>query len=456
MKTYDVVVVGSGSGEIIVEEALAHGLKVALIDRGPLGGTCLNVGCIPSKMLIVPADRIVDIWDSRKLGVRAEIERVDFKSIMERTRRSVQTSEQQIRQRIRKIKDLEFYGQRARFVNKSTLRVGGQVISGGKIFLASGARPYLPPVKGLRKIRYLTNETVFALNRKPRSLIIIGGGYIAAEFAHFFAAVGTTVTVLQRDHRLVKEEEPEISALLKKKLGERMKIRAGMEAVEAVRRGKLIVITARDKESGQKQEFAAEEVLVAAGRKSNADLLDVEKAGIETDEKNYIRVNEYLETSQKNIWAYGDAIGQKMYRHAANHEAELVFHNAVHGREKKMDFLAVPHAVFTSPQIASVGMTEAEARTSHKILVGTALYSTIAMGESLMDTESFAKAIVEKETLKILGFHLIGPQASLLIQEVVDAMSTDGTILPILRGIHIHPALSEIVVRAFVNLKEKN
>lgn len=456
MKTYDVVVVGSGSGEIIVEKALAQGLKVALIDRGALGGTCLNVGCIPSKMLIVPADRIVDIQDSRKLGVRAEIERVDFKSIMERTRRSVQTSEHQIRQRIRKIKNLEFYGQRARFVNKSTLRVGGQDISGGKIFLASGARPYIPPIKGLRNIPYLTNETVFALNRKPRSLIIIGGGYIAAEFAHFFAAMGTAVTVLQRDLRLVKEEEPEISALLKKKLGERMKVRSGMEAVEAERKGKLIVITARDKDSGQKQEFAAAGVLVAAGRKSNADLLDVEKAGIATDEKNYIRVNEYLETSQKNIWAYGDAIGQKMFRHAANYEAQLVFHNAIHGGKNKMDFLVVPHAVFTSPQIASVGMTEAEARLRHKILVGTAMYSTIAMGESLMDTESFAKAIVEKETLKILGFHMIGPQASLLIQEVVDTMSSDGTILPILRGIHIHPALAEIVVRAFINLKEKN
>ncbi len=455
MKTYDVVVVGSGSGEIIVERALAHGLKVALIDRGPLGGTCLNVGCIPSKMLIVPADRIVEIQESRKLGVAAEIKKADFKGVTERTRAMVQDSVSGIKKRIGKIENLDFYPRRARFVDGSTLEVGKEAIRGEKIFLASGARPTIPPIKGLRKIPYLTNNTVFGLTRRPRRLTIIGGGYIAAEFAHFFAAMGTAVAIVQRDARLVKDEEPEVSALLEKKLRERMEVYTGTEAVEArIERGRCVV-TARDRLSGAEREFGSEQVLVAAGRTSNADLLEVEKAGIETDEKNYIKVNEYLETSRKNVWAFGDAIGKKMFRHTANYEAELVFHNAIHGGKNKMNFQVVPHAVFTSPQIASIGLTEAEARPKHKILVGKAMYSSTAMGESLMDTESFAKAVVEKETLRILGFHVIGPHASLLIQEVIDAMSSEGTILPVLRGIHIHPALSEVVVRAFDNLREK-
>jgi len=454
MKNYDVIVIGSGAGSGIVDNALSHGLKVALIDRGPLGGTCLNVGCIPSKMLIFPADRIVEIQEAQKLGIKAEIKDIDFHWVMERTREYVEKNRSAIQTNITKNQGLDYYPETGQFVDDYTMQVGKQKIKGEKIFIVSGARPLIPLIKGIEEIDYLTNDTLFALEEKPKSLIIIGGGYIAAEFAHFFSAMGTNVTIIQRGERLLKEEEPEISDLLERKLKKRMDIHANTEAIEAGKMDTGCTITARDKKSGETVKFHGERVLVAAGRKSNADLLKVENTGVETDEKGYIKVDDFFETSKKNIWAFGDAQGRKMFRHAANREADIVWHNSMHKGQEKLNFLAVPHAVFTYPPIASVGMSEAEAKKEHKILVGKSFYSEVAKGVAMREDESFAKAVIEKGTWRILGFHIIGPYAPILIQEVVDAMATAGTVMPIISGIRIHPALPEVIIDTLRNLKE--
>jgi len=454
MKNYDVIVIGSGAGSGIVDNALSHGLKVALIDRGPLGGTCLNVGCIPSKMLIFPADRIVEIQEAQKLGIKAEIKDIDFHWVMERTREYVEKNRSAIQTNITKNQGLDYYPETGQFVDDYTMQVGKQKIKGEKIFIVSGARPLIPLIKGIEEIDYLTNDTLFALEEKPKSLIIIGGGYIAAEFAHFFSAMGTNVTIIQRGERLLKEEEPEISDLLERKLKKRMDIHTNTEAIEAGKMDTGCTITARDKKSGETVKFHGERVLVAAGRKSNADLLKVENTGVETDEKGYIKVDDFFETSKKNIWAFGDAQGRKMFRHAANREADIVWHNSMHKGQEKLNFLAVPHAVFTYPPIASVGMSEAEAKKEHKILVGKSFYSEVAKGVAMREDESFAKAVIEKGTWRILGFHIIGPYAPILIQEVVDAMATAGTVMPIISGIRIHPALPEVIIDTLRNLKE--
>lgn len=453
MKEYDVIVVGSGSGAILVEQALVHNLSVALVDRGPLGGTCLNVGCIPSKMLIFPADRIMEIREANRLGIQAEIQSIDFKGIMGRMRRSIAESRSHIEEGIRHTPGLDFYGGVGSFTEDYIMDIGGEKIKGKKIFIVSGARPLIPPIKGIGEIDYLTNETLLELEQRPESMIIIGGGYIAAEYAHFFSAVGTNVTVIQRAERLVKEEEPEISELLKKKMGERMEVHTQTEAVEVIRKNGSYKVIAEDKSSGERKEFRAEKVLIAAGRKSNADLLEVKNTGVETDERGYIKVNDYLETSKQNIWALGDAIGIKMYKHSANHQANLIWHNTMHGERNKVNFMTIPHAVFSYPQIASVGLGETEARKNYDILVGKAKYSDVAKGEAMRDEESFAKIIVEKETWKILGFHIIGPYAPILIQEVIDSMASVGTVIPIVNGMHIHPALPEVVQTTLSNLQ---
>lgn len=454
MKEYDVIVIGSGAGSSIVDQALAHGLKVALVDKGPLGGTCLSVGCIPSKMLIFPADRIVEIQESKKLGVEARIEKVDFKAIMERTRKYVSDQQGHIRQGIQNSSGLDFYETVGQFVDEYTMEVGGEIIRGKKIYIASGARPLIPSIRGIEAVDYLTNDDVFALQEKPESLLIIGGGYIAAEFAHFFSAMGTQVTILQRAGRLVKEEEPEISELLRKKLGYRMEIHTGIEAQRVMREKGGCRVIAEVKQSGERKEFRAEKILIAAGRMSNTDLLKPEKTGVSADEKSYIIVDDYLESTKKNIWAIGDAIGKKMFRHAANREADIVWHNSMHGGKEKIDFNTIPHAVFTYPQIASVGMVEEEAKKLHEILVGKSFYSDVAKGVAMQEDECFAKAIIEKKTWRILGFHIIGPYTPILIQEVIDAMATVGTVMPIISGMHIHPALPEVIIDTLRNLHE--
>lgn len=457
MREYDVVVIGSGAGLNIVEGALSRGLSVALIDKGPVGGTCLNVGCIPSKMLIYPADRAMEIADAGKLGVNAEVRSIDFGSIMERMHKTVSKGAGHVREGVTHFEGLDFYDGVGHFVGDYTLEVEGQKIKGKRIFIASGARPTVPLIKGLDSTGFLTNESVLQLKERPEDLIIVGGGYIAAEYAHFFAAMGTRVTLVQRNARLVPEEEPEISDLLKSEMGKRMKIYTNAEVVEVRESGSGYEVKGIEKTGGKERLFTAGKIMIASGRTSNADLLKVESTGIKTDDRGYIVVNEYLETGKKNIWAFGDAIGKKMFRHVANRESRVAWNNAEHGAKEKMEYLAAPHAVFSYPEIASVGLTENLARgrySSGDLLVGRAKYTEVARGEAMMEEKGFAKAIVQRGSGKILGFHIIGPHASIIIQEVVMTMANDLDIWALAKGMHIHPALPELIIATLGNLEE--
>jgi dihydrolipoamide dehydrogenase len=454
MKKYDVVVIGSGSGMSVIEEALSHGLKVALVDKGPAGGTCLNSGCIPSKMLIYAADRITEAQEAKKLGIDAEIRNVDFNYIMERMRKNIAGYRDRMRQGISELENLDFYEGEAHFTRDYTLEVNSKMIVGEKICIASGSRIFIPPMKGLDTIDYLTNESVLQLKEKPDSIIIIGGGYIAVEYGHFFAAIGAKVTILEMANRLVLAEEPEISELLRKQLGKRMEVHAGILVEEAKMKDGLCVVVGKDATTGEQKEFTARRLMVAVGRRSNADRLKVENTGVETDSRGYIKVNEYMETSKKNIYAVGDANGQQMFTHVANREAGIAANNMLHDSKEKMSYDAAPHAVYSHPQIASVGLSEESAKKNHTILVGRAKYSDIAKGEAMMEDESFAKAILDKDTEKILGFHIIGSNAPELIQEVVNAMESGGTVSDIMSGIHIHPALSELIQQTLANVEE--
>ncbi len=455
MKSYDVIVIGSGAGAIISDEAAAQGLKVALIDKGPLvGGTCLNWGCIPSKMLIYTADRIVEIEEAKKLGIEAEVKDVDFHSIMERMRKSRQDNQVHIRQGLKESENLDFYEGEGYFVGDHLLEVNGEKLKGGRVFITSGSRPFIPPIKGSENIDYLTNESVLELKERPHSLIIIGGGYIAVEFGHFFAAMGTEVTILEMADRLVLSEEREISDLLKSQLSKRMKVYTNALAEEVKESESGATVVTKDINTGKRREFAAQRIMMAVGRRSNADILKVENTGVETDKKGFIKVNEYLETNQNDIFAIGDANGQQMFRHMANREAEIVTRNTFYGTKSKVDYSAVPHAVYSHPQIASVGLTEAKAREDYDILIGRTKYFDIAKGEAMMEKHGFAKAIVEKDSSRILGFHIIGPYAPELIQEVVNAMTSGGGMEELGQGIHIHPALSELVQYTLNSLEE--
>jgi mycothione reductase len=454
MKNYDAIVIGSGCGLNIVEETLAHGLKVALVDKGPPGGTCPNLGCIPSKILIFAADRIAEIQEAKKLGITVDIKYIDFHAIMERMRTSVRKGQEEIRHGLSHAPKLDYYEGEGRFTGAYTLEINGEHIKGEKIFIAAGSRPLIPPFKGIDSVDYLTNESVLELKERPESLLIIGGGYVAVEYGHFFAAMGTRVTILEMADRLVLAEEPEISALLQQELARRMDVHTGVRAEEVKVNGSGVMVTVSDAKTGRKKDFTARRVLVAVGRRSNADLLKVDQTGVEVDKKGFIRVNDYLETTKKNIFAVGDINGQQMFTHVANAEAALAAHNALHDSRLKMDYSATPHAVYSHPQIASVGMTEEGARKAHQVLVGKAKYSSVAKGEAMMEENGFAKAVVEAKTEKILGFHIIGPYAPILIQEVINVMAAKGNINHLQTAMHIHPALPELILKTLTNLEE--
>jgi len=295
------------------------------------------------------------------------------------------------------------------------------------------------------------------MNRLPESIAIVGGGYIAAEYGHFFSAMGSKITIIGRNPQFLKQEEPEVSALAKRELQKHMTILTNHEVREAETTSagnkRLIAV---NRENGEKTVITADEILVATGRGPNTDILHPEKAGIETDKRGWIIVNEYLETSQPNIWAFGDANGKHLFKHAANYESIIVYYNAVLKKKIKPDYHAIPHAVFTYPEIGSVGLGEKEAIEKYgenNVLIGMYLYENTAKGEAMGVKDYFVKVIVEKETMKILGTHIIGPYASVLIQEIINLMYTpERSAEPIVNGMHIHPSLNEVVERAFRSL----
>jgi mycothione reductase len=455
MKTYDIIVIGSGAGNIVADQALNHNFTVALIDRGPIGGTCLNLGCIPSKMLMYPADRIMEIREASRLGITAEILSVDFSGIMERMRHTISRYREKMTRELKQLSGLDFYEEEAHFIDDYTLNVGKDKIKGHIIVIAVGASPKVPPVQGLEEIDYLTNESLLDLTRSPESLIIIGGGYIAVEYGHFFAAMGTDVTLLETSDRLVQSQEPEVSELLERKLGSRINLHTNTEAVDAYLSNGLCTVIGKDKNHGRKKRFKAQRILVASGRMSNASGLKVANTGIDMDDRGYILTNQYLETSKKNIWALGDITGRGMFRHAANYEASVVIESIFHGTKRKMDYSKVPHAVFTYPEIASVGLTESEAIErfgADALLTEHVKYGEVARGEAMMEKDGFAKVIVHKDRGTVAGFHIIGPHASILIQEVVNAMAGENGLSYLKTSMHIHPALTEIIQNIFRNI----
>ncbi|MGQ4914565.1 MAG: dihydrolipoyl dehydrogenase [Candidatus Asgardarchaeia archaeon] len=457
MKHYDIIAFGTGSSMNIVSSLLNSGrpYRVAVIENEAVGGICLTRGCIPSKMLLYPADLVRTIQEARKFGISVSYKGIDFKALMERVRHSIMHESKMIEESLRQHPLIDLYQTTGEFIDEYTVKVGNEVIKGDKILLCIGSRPLIPPIDGLEETGYLTSKTLLYVTDLPKSIVIVGGGYIAAEYGHFLSAMGSKVTIIGRNPQFVKSEEPEVSELLKRELSRYMTIYTGYEVVEAARRNGEKVVTAINKKTGDTITVSAEEILVAAGRRSNSDITKPEKTGVKTDKHGWIIVNEYLETTKPNIWACGDATGRHLFKHVANYESQVLYYNAFTDHKVKVDYHAVPRAIFTYPEVASVGMKEAEAAKEHNILVGYYKYENTAKGEAMMVKDYFVKVIVERDTLRILGAHIIGPHASILIQEIINLMYTrDQSALPIFQGMHIHPALSEVVERAFFNLHE--
>jgi len=452
---YDLIVIGSGAGMNVAAPAVNEGLRVAVVDKDPLGGTCLNRGCIPSKVWTTAADAVREAEAARAIGVDLALNSVDYPRIRERVWEIVLEGRHGMEAGVAETPNVDFLNGEGRFVSDMTLEVAGERITSDRIVIATGARPHIPALEGLDSVKYLTNRNIFELERLPASATIVGGGYIACELAHFLSAMGTEVTLVGRNERLLPGEDPEVSEAALRVMSRHMAVHAGAEvlAVSPVA-SEGVRVVAVDRTTGAEVIVESEALVLASGRESNADRLEPWHSGVEVDADGWIRTNDYLETTRQGVWALGDCVNRGQFRHTANSHSGVVLANAFGKERQAVDERAIPSAVFGWPQVGSVGLQEAEAiAAGHHVHVGRARYHDTAKGFALGDEDAFVKVVVDAHEGRILGAAVVGPQASVLVQLVVDMMvSGAGTYEPIVTAQIIHPALTEVVARAFGSL----
>ena len=452
MQTFDLIVIGAGSGLNVSSAAAERGMKVAVVEKGPMGGTCLNRGCIPSKIIIHSADVAETIKRSKLFGINSKISSIDFRKITSRASNIVDKDAKGIEQGIKEDKNTTLFKAEARFVAERTLKIGKETIKGSKVIIAAGTRPSVPNIEGLKDVDFITSDEALRLRKQPKSMTILGGGYIAAELAHFYGSLGTKISIIQRAPLMVPNEDIEIAAQFTRLFSKKYNVLLEHNAAKVEKKKGKFIVTAQGKKS--KKKIVSDALLVAAGRITNSDILDLKKANVEIDEKGYIKTNDYLETTAKNIWALGDIIGRYLFKHTANLEAQTVYSNAILGKKVKINYDAMPHAIFSSPQIAGVGMREQDLKYKKiRYAVGKYQYINSGMGTALQDNEGFVKIFADRKTRKILGCHILGTDASTLIHEVIVAMKAGLKADAISDAVHIHPALSEVVQRAVNNIE---
>jgi dihydrolipoamide dehydrogenase len=462
MQGFDLVVVGAGSGLTVASVAADHDESVAVIDEGPMGGTCLNRGCIPSKQLVYHADVLETIHRADEFHIDAHVEDVAFADIVNEVNADVGQEAVHIRESIEASPHHTLFPHRARFVDDRTLAVpadeaGADRVRGDKVVIAAGTRPTIPPVEGIEDVDPLTSREALQLTEVPDRLVILGGGYIAAEMAHVFGTFGAEVAIVGRRPHLLPEADREIGEALTRRYADRFTVHTGYEAHLAEADGEDVLVHARPRTRAQPEEpgegepvrLRGDELLVAAGRRPNTDRLDVHQAGVATDETGFVRTDKYLRTSAENVWALGDIVGEHLYKHAANHEAQAVARNIYTDDPQPVADPPMPWAAFASPEVAGVGQRERDLDPEETTYAtSTYRYEDTARGDA-MHAEGFVKVVVDEEG-HVLGCHIIGPDASTLIQQVVTAVtSASGKIHDVLAAIHIHPALPEVVQRAF-------
>ena len=367
------------------------GMKVALAENGPMGGTCLN-RVHPSKMWIYPAD-IRQIEDGVHVGVNASLESADFETVRRRTWGAVLRERDHIFEAIKQDPRATLLQDTVRFIGDKTLQASDRTLRAPKIVIAGGARSAIPNIPGLDDVNYHTSETIFDITRLPQSMMIIGGGYKACEFGHFFSAFGTKVTILQRNVRLLPREELEMGDVVMRRLGKHVTIRTAYDVQEVRKSDGNVQVIGRDRQTMAPMRDEAELLLIGAGMKSNADWLDPTVTGVQLDERGYVVVNEHLETTAPGIWALGDITGRHMFRHTANYESRIVWYNLSAQNKAIIDEHAIPHAVYTYPTIGSVGMSENEVKKSgRKYLVGLSSYANVAKGEAMANNDGLVRS----------------------------------------------------------------
>ena len=451
----DLCIIGSGSANSIPDERFDD-WSIALVEGGTFGGTCLNVGCIPTKMYVHPADLARTPEHAAPLGVDLTMDRVRWGEIRDRIFGRIDPISAAGERYRAESRNIALFRQHARFVGESRLRLDdGTEITADRFVVAAGSRVRIPTIDGLDDTPYETSDTVMRLPELPGSMIIVGAGYVAAEFAHVFSAYGTAVTVVGRSDALLRHEDAEISSRFTQALGERVDLRL-QHTVREARRADSGAITLDLEGPGGTTTVTADVLLVATGRIPNGDRLDLDRTGVARDDDGYVVVDEFQQTTRPGVFALGDVSSHHQLKHVANHEARVVQHNLLHPTAMiAADHRFVPHAVFSSPQVASVGLTEEQAFDDGvAYVVGRTEYAATAYGWAMGETgDHVVKLLADPTTGLLLGAHLIGPEASSLIQPLIQAMSFGLRADEVARGQYwIHPAMAEVVENALLAL----
>lgn len=464
MQHFDLAIIGSGSGNTILDERYDD-LSVAMIERNQtFGGTCLNAGCLPTKMFVVPADYAQSPGDAERVGVELELRGAYFDRVRDRTFSRIDPISRNGAEYRRTSDHVTLFTANASFVSPHVLQVGDEQIEADRILIAAGSRAFIPTIEGLDDPdvapRIHTSDTIMRLDERPESLVILGGGLIAAEFAHIFSGFGTDVTLIHRGDRLLRHEDDDIASRFTEQLARHVSLRLN-QSVSALSHGQdgRVVVTTTDRE-GVEYDYDADAVLVAFGRLPNSDTLCLENAGVAVDQQGLIVVDGQQRTTVDHIWAIGDVCSAWQLKHVANAEARTVQHNLMvditgKGEPVTTNHRNVPHAVFSRPQIAAVGATQAQLDKSKRpYVVSVQNYSDVAYGWALEDQGHFVKLLADPDTKQLLGAHIVGPEAANLIQLCVQAMATGVDVPTMARSQYwIHPALTEVVENALLGLK---
>lgn len=448
---FDAIVVGSGQGGNPLAQKLA-GLKqsVALIEDRHLGGTCVNTGCTPTKTFVASAQVAHYARSASRWGVNASGVSVDLKAVVARKNKVVESSRSGQEKRDKGLESLRLFRSRASFTGPHQIKAGDDTLESDRIFIDTGARPTIPRISGLDSISYLTNESILDITELPDHLIVLGGGYVGLEFAQMFRRFGSKVTVVHNSAQILPHEDVDIASELQKALeAEGIVFHVDAEAKKADKRDGGVAVTYQ-RASGS-QTVSGSHLLVATGRTPNTDSLGLDKAGVETDGKGYIKVNGRLETSAPGIWAIGDVKGGPAFTHISYNDFQVIYGNLIEGKNFSIDHRIVPYGVFTDPQLGGIGLTEKQAREKgYRLKIGKLPLTSVARAIERGETAGLMKIVIDASNDQVLGASILASEGAEVVQILTPLMLAKQAYTLLKGAIYIHPTMAE----GFFNLLE--
>jgi pyruvate/2-oxoglutarate dehydrogenase complex dihydrolipoamide dehydrogenase (E3) component len=444
---FDAIIIGTGqSGPSLAQRLTSEGLKTAIIERKRFGGTCVNVGCTPTKTLVASARAAYMVRRGHDFGVVIDGGvHVDMKKVKARKDAVVKQSNDGVTSWLKNMPNLSVYEGHGRFAGPDTVRVNGELLQAEKIFINTGARAYIPAIPGLDQVDYLTNSSMMDVDYLPEHLVIIGGSYIGLEFAQMYRRFGSRVTVIEKGERLISRDDEDVSEAVKEILrNEDIEVRLNAECLSVEKRGEQVAVHVQCK--GGDPEVAGSHLLLAVGRQPNTDDLGLESAGIETDMRGFIAVDDRLQTDVPGIWALGDVNGRGAFTHTSYNDYEIVVASLFDNDPRRVSDRIPAYALYIDPPLGRAGLTEHEVReTGRKILIGKMMMTRVGRARERSETQGFMKVLIDAETEKILGAAILGIGGDEIIHSILDVMYAGAPCTVIQRAMHIHPTVTELI-----------